>query len=51
MIGQVGCGPELFRTPPIMIDNRMWMATVIYSAFLCVLALNWTLWWRTTFTL
>jgi hypothetical protein len=43
MIGQVGCGPESFRTPLIMIDNRMWMAAVVYLAFMCVLARSWTL--------
>ncbi|KAJ7867868.1 hypothetical protein B0H14DRAFT_2572597 [Mycena olivaceomarginata] len=47
MIGQVGCGPESFRTPLIMIDNRMWMAAVVYLAFMCILARNWTLGWRT----
>ncbi|KAJ6568012.1 hypothetical protein DFH09DRAFT_1080918 [Mycena vulgaris] len=34
MIGQVGLGPELFRTPLIMIDNRMWMTPVVYLVFM-----------------
>jgi hypothetical protein len=46
MIGQVRCGPESFRTPLIMIDNRMWMTAVIYLVFMCILALTWTLGWR-----